>query len=51
MNEKQQFNIYLPATLVREVKHAAIDAGLSLSSYVETALRRHLESAADGGRS
>ena len=40
--EKQQFNIYLPASLVREVKHAAVDANQSLSSFVEGALRQQL---------
>jgi predicted transcriptional regulator len=40
--EKQQFNIYLPASLVREVKHAAVDANQSLSSFVEDALRQQL---------
>jgi predicted HicB family RNase H-like nuclease len=39
---KQQFNIYLPADLVRRVKHAAVDADLSLSVYVERVLEEHL---------
>lgn len=40
--EKQQFNVYLPADLVRRVKHAAVDADQSLSSFVEQALTEHL---------
>lgn len=39
---KQQFNIYLPAELVRRVKHAAVDADRSLSEFVELALEAHL---------
>ncbi len=40
---KQQFNIYLPAPLVRRVKHAAVDAEQSLSTFVELALEQHLQ--------
>lgn len=42
MPAKQQFNIYLPAELVRRVKHAAVDAERSLSEFVEVALEEHL---------
>ncbi len=40
---KQQFNIYLPAGLVRRVKHAAVDSDQSLSAFVADALERHLQ--------
>ena len=40
---KQQFNVYLPPDLVRELKHAAIDDRLSLSRYVERIFREFLE--------
>lgn len=39
---KQQFNIYLPPELVRELKHAAIDDRSSLSGYVERIFREFL---------
>ena len=42
MPAKQQFNVYLPANLVRRVKHAAVDADRSLSDFVERALEAYL---------
>lgn len=46
---KQQFNVYLPPDLVRELKHAAIDDRMSLSRYVEQIFRQFLER--KGGKS
>lgn len=42
MKKKQQFNIYLSPDLIRAVKHAAVDAGGSLSDFVAEALERHV---------
>ena len=42
--DKQQYNVYLPPTLNRRAKHAAIDHATSLSKLVEVALAEHLDS-------
>ena len=39
---KQQFNVYLPPELVREIKHAAIDDARSLSGFVERVFQDYL---------
>lgn len=39
---KVQFNVYLPAELVRAIKHRAIDEGHSLSALVESVMKAHL---------
>ena len=41
-DDRQQFNVYLPAALVRRVKHAAVDSNQSLSRCVERALESWL---------
>jgi hypothetical protein len=48
---KQQFNIYLPADLIRRVKHASVDANESLSAFVERALEAYLRQGGSGERS
>lgn len=47
---KQQFNVYLPPELVRELKHAALDDSSSLSRYVERIFRDFLERRRKGGK-
>ena len=39
---KQQFNVYLPLELVKQVKHAAIEEDYSLSGFVEHILREYM---------
>lgn len=44
---KQQFNVYLPAALIRRIKYRALDDQTSLSELVERALNQFMDQGAD----
>ena len=49
MKEKQQFNVYLTPDTVRQMKHRAVDAQLSLSDLVESVFAAYLAEPEQGG--
>ncbi|HEX5117852.1 MAG TPA: CopG family transcriptional regulator [Pseudonocardiaceae bacterium] len=48
-DNKRQFNVLLPESLIRAIKIESINRGMSLSTLVEAAMRAYLATPADEG--